>query len=214
MTKIGYFATYARFDTVDKEAAAAFLGADNIVGDTFTIDHEVTPDSDKAWIVNPFGKKMGYLEPKIASQVDLCKAKGWTTIAILALVAFSEEPSPGLYWGEVVIISYDPKYESDFSVFVEGIRKQISKGVRPKVSLGPDSLQTIISSHGNWLPTDRVALPKKEKGTAWVKTERTGTEALVEQARKGNIGCTIGAWAFLLALVALIVFGLHSCGLF
>ena len=214
MTKIGYFATYARFDTVDKEAAAAFLGADNIVGDTFTIDHEVTPDSDKAWIVNPFGKKMGYLEPKTASQVDLCRAKGWTTIAILALVAFSEEPSPGLYWGEVVIISYDPKYESDFSVFVEGIRKQISKGVRPKVALGPDSLQTIISSHGNWLPTDRVALPKKEKGTAWVKTERTGTEALVEQARKGNIGCTIGAWAFLLALVALIVFGLHSCGLF
>lgn len=214
MTKIGYFATYARFDTVDKEAAAAFLGADNIVGDTFTIDHEVTPDSDKAWIVNPFGKKMGYLEPKTASQVDLCKAKGWTTIAILALVAFSEEPSPGLYWGEVVIISYDPKYESDFSVFVEGIRKQISKGIRPKVALGPDSLQTIISSHGNWLPTDRVALPKKEKGTAWVKTERTGTEALVEQARKGNIGCTIGAWAFLLALVALIVFGLHSCGLF
>lgn len=214
MTKIGYFATYARFDTVDKEAAAAFLGADNIIGDTFTIDHEVTPDSDKAWIVNPFGKKMGYLEPKTASQVDLCKAKGWTTIAILALVAFSEEPSPGLYWGEVVIISYDPKYESDFSVFVEGIRKQISKGVRPKVALGPDSLQTIISSHGNWLPTDRVALPKKEKGTAWVKTERTGTEALVEQARKGNIGCTIGAWAFLLALVALIVFGLHSCGLF
>ena len=214
MTKIGYFATYARFDTVDKEAAAAFLGADNIVGDTFTIDHEVTPDSDKAWIVNPFGKKMGYLEPKTASQVDLCKAKGWTTIAILALVAFSEEPSPGLYWGEVVIISYDPKYESDFSVFVEGIRKQISKGVRPKVTLGPDSLQTIISSHGNWLPTDRVALPKKEKGTAWVKTDRTGTEALVGQARKGNIGCTIGAWAFLLALVALIVFGLHSCGLF
>lgn len=214
MTKIGYFATYARFDTVDKEAAAAFLGADNIVGDTFTIDHEVTPDSDKAWIVNPFGKKMGYLEPKTASQVDLCKAKGWTTIAILALVAFSEEPSPGLYWGEVVIISYDPKYESDFSVFVEGIRKQISKGVRPKVALGPDSLQTIISSHGNWLPTDRVALPKKEKGTTWVKTERTGTEALVEQARKGNIGCTIGAWAFLLVLVALIVFGLHSCGLF
>ena len=40
MAKIGYFATYARFDTVDKEAAAAFLGADNIVGDTFTVDHD------------------------------------------------------------------------------------------------------------------------------------------------------------------------------
>ena len=67
---------------------------------------------------------------------------------------------------------------------------------------------------GAWLPSDRVALPKKKKGTAWVKTERSGTEALVEQARKGNIGCTITSWIFLLALVALLVFGLHSCGLF
>ena len=197
MAKIGYFATYARFDTVDKEAAAAFLGADNIVGDTFTVDHEITPDSNKAWIVNPFGKKMGYLSPKVAEQVDLCKAKGWNTVAILALVAFSEQPEPGLYWGEVVIISYDPAYESAFSTFVEGIRKQISKGVRPKVKLGPDSLQKIIDTQG-----------------AWLKTERSGTEALVEQARKGNIGCTIASWIFLLALVALLVFGLHSCGLF
>ena len=161
MAKIGYFATYARFDTVDKEAAAAFLGADNIVGDTFTVDHEITPDSNKAWIVNPFGKKMGYLSPKVAEQVDLCKAKGWNTVAILALVAFSEQPEPGLYWGEVVIISYDPAYESAFSTFVEGIRKQISKGVRPKVKLGPDSLQKIIDTQGAWLPSDRVALPKK-----------------------------------------------------
>lgn len=214
MSKIGYFATYARFDTVDKEAAAAFLGADNIIGSTFTIEHEVTPESDRAWIVNPFGKKMGYLNSKVANQIDLCKAKGWTTVAILALVAFSEQPAPGLYWGEVIIISYDPTYESAFSVFIEKIRKEISKGIRPKVSLGPDSLQKIIDSQGNWIPADRVALPKKEKGTAWVKTERSGTEALVEQARKGNIGCTIISWVFLLAIVALIVFALHSCGLF
>ena len=64
MAKIGYFATYARFDTVDKEAAAAFLGADNIVGDTFTVDHEITPDSNKAWIVNPFGEKNGLFKSK------------------------------------------------------------------------------------------------------------------------------------------------------
>lgn len=214
MSKVGYFATYARFKTVDKEAAASFFGADNIIGDTFTIDHEITPNSNRAWIVNPFGKKMGYLSSKVASQVDICKAKGWNTVAILALVAFSEEPAPGEYWGEVVIISYDPAYESAFSIFVEKIQKEISKGIRPKVSLGPDSLKKIIDNHGNWVPSDRVALPKKEKGTAWVKTEKSGTEALVEQARKGNIGCTIASWIFLLAVVALIVFGLHSCGLF
>lgn len=214
MTKIGYYATYARFDTVDKEAAAAFLGADNIIGSVFSVEHEITPKVNKAWVVNPFGAKMGFLDRKTAEQVDLCKAKGWTTVAILALVAFSENPAPGLYWGEVAIISYDPKYEAQFSTFVEGIRKQISKGIRPNIAFGPDAVQKVIDSDGTWLPSDRVALPKKEKGTAWVKTQQTGTEHLVEQARKGNIGCTIGSWVFLLALVALIVFGLHSCGLF
>ena len=214
MTDIGYFATYTRFDTVDKEAAAAFLGADNIIGSRFSIEHEITPELNRAWIVNPFGKKMGYLNSDIAEKVDLCKAKGWTTVALLALVAFSEEPAPGLYWGEVVIISYDPAYEIAFSTFVEGISKQLSKGIRPNVVLGPDALQKVLDTQGSWVPADRVALPKKEKGTAWVKTQQTGTEALVEQARKGNIGCTIASWIFLLALVALIVFGIHSCGVF
>ena len=40
MSEIGYFATYARFDTESKEAAAAFLGADNIIGDAFSIETE------------------------------------------------------------------------------------------------------------------------------------------------------------------------------
>ncbi len=214
MTDIGYFATYARFDTVDKEAAAGFLGADNIIGASFSVKHEITPQSNKAWIVNPFGQKMGYLNSRTADKIDICDAKGWHTVALLALVAFSEDPAPGQYWGEVVIISYDPTYESAFSTFVEKISKLLSKGVRPNVSLGPDALSTIVENDGDWIPNDRVALPKKGKGTAWVKTQQTGTEALVEQARKGNLGCTIISWMFLFAVVALIVFGVHSCGVF
>ena len=184
MAKIGYFATYARFDTVDKEAAAAFLGADNIVGDTFTVDHEITPDSNKAWIVNPFGKKMGYLSPKVAEQVDLCKAKGWNTVAILALVAFSEQPEPGLYWGEVVIISYDPAYESAFSTFVEGIRKQISKGVRPKVKLGPDSLQKIIDTQALGFLAIVLLYLKKKKGPLGLKLNVPAPKHLLSKQEK------------------------------
>ena len=37
MANTGYFATYARFETVDKQSAAAFLGADNIIGDAYSI---------------------------------------------------------------------------------------------------------------------------------------------------------------------------------
>lgn len=212
MTNIGYFATYARFHTLDKESAGAFFGADNIIGGKFTVDHEITPDSNYAWIVNPFGQKMGYLDRKTADQVDLCQAKGWTTVALLALVAFSEQPEPGQYWGEVVIISYDPQYEEAFSTFMDQIAKQLSHGSRPNVSLGPDSLQKVIDSKGTWMPKDRVALPKKKKGTAWVKTQQSGTEFLVEQARKGNVGCTIATCIFWIAVAAAIVFGLRSCG--
>ena len=37
MSDIGYFSMYARFETESKEDAAAFLGADNIIGDAFSI---------------------------------------------------------------------------------------------------------------------------------------------------------------------------------
>ena len=38
MSDIGYFSMYARFETESKEDAAAFLGADNIIGDAFSIE--------------------------------------------------------------------------------------------------------------------------------------------------------------------------------
>lgn len=214
MSEIGYFATYARFETESKEAAAAFLGADNIIGDTFSIEQEYVDGKRTAWIVNPFGKRMGFIDEKTAEEVDLCNAKGWNTVALLALVAFTEKPAPGLYWGQVLIVSYDPEYEVEFSTFIENIGKQLGNGVRPDVSLGKESLQKVVDTKGEWVPSGRVPLPKKDKGTAWVKTQRTGTERLVKQARKGNMGCTVISWIILLALVALIVFGLHSCGLF
>lgn len=214
MSEIGYFATYARFETESKEAAAAFLGADNIIGDTFSIEQEYVDGKRTAWIVNPFGKRMGFIDEKTAEKVDLCNAKGWNTVALLALVAFTEKPAPGLYWGQVLIVSYDPEYEVEFSTFIENIGKQLGNGVRPDVSLGKESLQKVVGTKGEWVPSGRVPLPKKDKGTTWVKTQRTGTERLVKQARKGNMGCTVISWIILLALVALIVFGLHSCGLF
>ena len=196
MSDIGYFSMYARFETESKEDAAAFLGADNIIGDAFSIEQEYVDGKRTAWIVNPFGKRMGTIDEKTA------------------LVAFTEKPEPGLYWGQVLIISYDPEYEVAFSTFIENVGKQLGEGIRPDVSLGRDSLKKVIETQGEWVPSGRVPFPNKNKGTAWVKTQRTGTERLVKQARKGNIGCTVVSWIFLLAVVALIVFGLHSCGAF
>ena len=94
MSDIGYFSTYARFETESKEDAAAFLGADNIIGDAFSIEQEYIDGKRTAWIVNPFGKRMGTIDEKTAEKVDLCNAKGWNTVALLALVAFTEKPEP------------------------------------------------------------------------------------------------------------------------
>lgn len=214
MSQVGFYGTYARFVTEDRDDAAAFLGADNIIGDAFSVEMDYSTGERIAWIVNPFGKRMGVLDKKIADKIDLANAKGWTTVALLALVAFTEEPAPGYYWGQVMVISYDPQYKDAFSSFVTLMGKKLGSGIRPSIDLGQEALNQIIANKGNYMPSAREPLPKKKKGTALVKTERSSTERLVEQARKGNIGCTIGSWVFLLAIVAAIVFGLHSCGLF
>ena len=214
MPEIGYFGDYVRFVTLDKREAGAFLGADNVVGDRFSIEISYDDGECKAWLVNPFGVRMGVMDDDVADRVDLCNAKGWNTVALLALVAYTEKPEPGYYWGEVALISYDTSYEEVFSTFIDQIGKKLGSGVRVDLKLGAQSLQKLVDEKGSWLPSGRVPLSKKEEGTALVKTERSGTERLVDQASKGNKGCTVASWIFLLALVALVVFGLHSCGLF
>lgn len=213
MSSIGYFGTYARFQTDDKEKAIALLNADNIIGSAFTIEHVVTASSKKAWIVNPFGKRMGFIDEETASKVDLCTAKGWTTVALLALVAFTEDADGGHYWGEVAVISYDPAYESAFSVYREGIARALGDGIRPNIDLGRDAVDAIVKNNGDWIPSTRTPLPPKEKGTAFVKTQRGANDRLIEQARTHKIGCTVISWIIVLACVTLIVVGLHSCGI-
>lgn len=214
MPSIGFFGTYARFTTTDKREAGAFLGADNIIGDAFSVEIDYSEGKRIAWIVNPFGKRMGILDNKVADEVELCQAKGWHTVALLALVAFTEEPAPGYYWGEVALISYDPQYEEAFKNFISLFGKNLGKGIRGDLKLGPRSLEELVAKKGEWFPTGREPMPEKKKGTAIVKAERSTTERLVDQARAGNKGCTVLSWAFLLALVTLFLFALHSCGVF
>ena len=98
--------------------------------------------------------------------------------------------------------------------FIAGLSKEMAKGRRPRVHLETKGVDQIIQSQGSWLPTDTVPYPAKKKGTALVKTHRSITERLVEESRKGNKGCYLFNWAFLLAVVAAVIFGLKSCGVF
>lgn len=213
MADIGYYGTYAKFITEDRRTASGFLGADNIVGDRFSIESVYENDERSGWIVNPFGVRMGKIEEKVLDKVEVLKAKGWTVTALLEFVAFTEEPEPGYYWGEVAIIAYDPQYEGAFANWVDLVGKKLGAGIRPDLKLGTKGFNQVIETNGEWFPTGRHNLPPKKKGTAIVKSERSSTERLVDQARKNNKGCTVAGWLFILAIVALIVFAFVSCGI-
>ena len=47
-----------------------------------------------------------------------------------------------------------------------------------------------------------------------MKSRRKMSEKLIEQGRKGNKGCYVVSWLFLLLVVAGLLFGLKSCGVF
>lgn len=47
-----------------------------------------------------------------------------------------------------------------------------------------------------------------------LKDHLSFNEKMIEKARQRNMGCMVVGWAFLLIVVALIVFALKSSGLF
>lgn len=208
-----YFGTYQTFQTASRKEAGALMGSDNLVGDTFSVDCTIDKEGQKAWIVNRFGKRIGYFDADFSRELSLKKAQGMEIVAILSFVAFSEQPEPGHYWGNVAVIAYDPR-EKAFPVFVDKIAQLIAKGIRPKIDFDSSAVDEIISSEGTWTPTEREPMPQKQKGMAILKQRRSLTDTLVEQGRKGNKGCYLLSWAFLLGIVAAIIFGLKSCGLF
>lgn len=214
MADTPYFGGYYRFETTDKRSASDLLTANNLIGDCYHIDFEQTDEGTRGWLVNRFDDRIGYLDGVGAYQAQLQLARSWTVNAYLSFVAYSEKPDPGHYWGEVALICYDKKYESQMSVFLDALVKAMANGVRPKIDFGSEAFDELIASNGTWFPADRVKVPPMEKGSAVVKDHRTPNDRLVEESRKGKPGCYVLSWAFLLAVVALVVFGLHSCGLF
>ena len=214
MADIPYFGTYARFDTASKKDAAVLLGADNLVGDVFDIEFVTEDGVRTAWMKNRFGAMVGVFEPGTSRDLSLCEARGFRMQALLSFIAYSESPEPGEYWGEAAIICYDPKDAEAFECFTGNIAARMMDGIRPEVDLGEQGYAKVVESKGTWKPTKTVSLPSKQAGVAILKTRRSVSEKMIEQGRKGNKGCYILSWVFLLALIAGIIFGLRSCGVF
>lgn len=213
MSNQKYFGTYARFETASKKDAAQLLGADNLVGDVFEIEFVTENGQRLAWMKNRFGAMIGFFDEETSRELSLCEARGWKLQALLSYIAYSEQPAPGLYWGEAAVICYDPDFAA-FSTFVSKLGARLSEGNRPEVEMGEQGIKHVIESEGEWMPSKLLPKPKLEPGNALIKTRRSASEKLIEQGRKGNKGCYAISWIFLLALVAALLFALKSCGVF
>lgn len=206
-----YFGKYVDFQTDSKADAAPLLGANNAVGDIYDIDIDINEGAHKAWLVSQFGDRVGYFDADFSRKLSLLAADGLQLRGILSFVAFTDHPDEGHYWGQAAVICYSAAYEAEFDHFIANVAAKIGQDVRPRIDLGEDAVNHIIESNGEWMPKQTVSLPDVGKGMAIIKRRRSVTDKLIEQGRAGNKGCYVLSWVFLLALVALIVFGAKSC---
>lgn len=209
-----YFGTYQTFETVSKKDAAVLLGADNLVGDRYTIEIELDGDAHKAWLISRFDQRIGFFDGNFSRRLNILKANGLELTAILSFVAYTDMPEPGHYWGEMAVIAYNPAHKEAFERFITTVCTRMFDNVRTRVNFDAEGVERIISSGGSWVPEQTVPMPSKKKGTVIMKSKRSVSEKLIEQGRKGNKGCYVVSWAFIIALVAALLFGLKACGVF
>lgn len=205
-----YFGAYETFDTASKDMGGALMGGDNAVGDVYTIDLEMGEDGHRAWLVNQFGKRTGFFSPGFSRKLGVLAAEGLELRAVLSYVAFSNEPEPGHYWGDAAVIAYSPAYAAAFEKFIAHVSERMGDGVRTKVDFESEGVQRIIASDGTWIPKQTVPMPSKTKGSVILRSRKSMTDKMVEAGRARKSGCYVVSWLFIIAVVALIAWGVYA----
>lgn len=210
-----YYGAYVRFQTVDKRAGAALTGSDNAVGDCGEIVWQLDEEKrQQAWLKNPYGHLIGHLNPPDSYTLAVYHAKGWTLRYVLSFTAYSEEPEPGSYWGQVAIIAYAPRYEQQFSHFLKSFAHAAGEGLRPDPALSTSGVSRVIEDPASWATTNKVKIPQEGGKTVILKDHRSMHDKVLDQGRSRNIGCYIISWAFIIAVIAGIAWLLHIMGIF
>lgn len=210
-----FFGAYATFIPEDKSHGELLQTADFPIGTDLNIEFRTTRGYQIAWLRNKYGKDVGALDADISRTLSIITARGWTIHAILNFVAYSDEPEPGQYWGQVALIAYDKALDQVFSPWTANIAEKIQSGVRPDISLSPAQVDRVIESGGTWLPSARVPKPEGQGRTAIVKDHLTFSEKIVELGRQRKPGCMVAGWIFNILVVAgLVALILHWCGVY
>ena len=213
LENIGYEGFYARFDTVSKTEGAMLMGADNIVGDDFSVFFKTEDGVVTAWVKNKFDAEVGYFDVATSRKLQLAQARDRKIRALLSFVAYSDTPDPGCYWGQMAVFCYDDHYAEQFDAFINRCALKIGEGVRPNIDLRSQAVKRIFEEDG-WVPKDTMPLPDKQTGFAVLKDHQSLSEKMIEQGRARNKGCYAVSWVFIALVVVAIVYGLHMLGLF
>lgn len=202
-----YEGFYGRFDTPSKAIGSMLLGADSLVGDDFKVEFRTEEGRVVAWLRNKFDAEVGYFDIDASRKLQLANARGQKIRAVLSFVAYSDMPDPGLYWGEMAVFCFNPAYEAEMDAFVDRVRARMAEGVRPNIDLKSEAVRKVFDEP-DWIPSDTVPLPQKEKGMAVLKDHQSMSEKMIEQGRARNKGCYAISWAFIIIVVAAIAFAI------
>lgn len=200
-----YDGFYARFETPSKKEGSLMMGADDLVGNPYSISMEVQDGRMVAWISNKFGAKRAFLDEEASQKIQLALARDWEVRALLSFVAYTDAPEPGYYWGQVAVFCFEPSAAQPVEAFIQRVGKRLAEGVRPKIDLGPEAIRKMLDS-SDWMPSETVPLPKKEVGMAVLKDHQSMGDKMVEQGRARNKGCYVVSWLFILVIVAFLVY--------
>lgn len=204
-----YEGFYARFETINKTQGSTLLSADHLVGDDYEVFFKTEEGRVVAWVRNRFGAETGYFDADVSRKLQLANARDQIIRAVLSYVAYSDEPSPGVYWGQMALFCFNPNYADKMNAFVDRVADKIAEGIRPSINLGSQAVAKILEQPG-WLPNDTMPLPQKENGMAVLKDHRTMSEKVIEQGRAGNKGCYAVSIAFIVIVVLAAIYGLYN----
>ena len=206
-----YFGEYATFRPANRDDGFALMGADNIIGDVYTIEFVSDGEDMLAWMVSRFDKRVGHFNANVSRRLNILRARGWTIRAVLSYVAFTTDEDEGYYWGEAGIIANDPRYDEAVGNFIAKIGDKLTRSQRLDIDLGTSGVDQMIAANGDWLPSKVLGSPKLEKGSAVVKDSRSLNDAVVEEARKSNPGCYVASAVLVVVLIVVIVLIIKAC---
>lgn len=202
------YGSYIRFSTVSNAEGVVLVGADNLIGDVYTVEVAREESGDyRAWLINRFGKKVGFIDDdRDVMHLQTLAVRGWTIRALLSLVFHDTTTEPVTYSGEVALICNDPHYDEAFDTFAKTIGQKLGEEIRPDINLSPEGVRQVVKSGGTWCPDGRVKKPSLREGEQVIKERRSSSDKLVEAGRQKKVGCLIGTVIFWVAVAAGVVF--------